>query len=111
MGGSGIEGGRVDPGAFGGRAVGPSPSRGSPGFEKSVTAAQDTGGTEGEPGAAGMLARLPEWVTFECPRTGRTLRRETLTMPQWAGSCWYYLMTTDLVISCYYSLLDRLSSA
>jgi leucyl-tRNA synthetase len=55
---------------------------------QSVTAAQDTGGTEGEPNAAGMLARLPEWVTFECPRTGRTLRRETLTMPQWAGSCW-----------------------
>jgi len=35
------------------------------------------------------LSRLTDWLTVE--RDGRTYRRETNTMPQWAGSCWYYL--------------------
>ena len=37
------------------------------------------------------LAALSEWVNFEDPKTGRKLVRETSTMPQWAGSCWYYI--------------------
>ncbi|MBL1216697.1 MAG: leucine--tRNA ligase [Planctomycetes bacterium] len=39
------------------------------------------------------LARANDWVTFE--RDGKTWRRETNTMPQWAGSCWYYLRYLD----------------
>ncbi len=38
------------------------------------------------------LARAEEWVASATdPRTGEPARRETNTMPQWAGSCWYYL--------------------
>ncbi len=39
------------------------------------------------------LARATEWVEVE--RHGRKFRRETNTMPQWAGSCWYYLRFCD----------------
>ena len=40
------------------------------------------------------LSRAPEeWIHFE--RAGRKLRRELNTMPQWAGSCWYYLRFLD----------------
>ncbi|MFW5693531.1 MAG: leucine--tRNA ligase [Alkalispirochaeta sp.] len=42
------------------------------------------------------LAAVPEWVECECPDgSGRMGRRETNTMPQWAGSCWYYLRYLD----------------
>ncbi|MFP4212261.1 MAG: leucine--tRNA ligase [Alkalispirochaeta sp.] len=42
------------------------------------------------------LAAVTEWVQCECPDgSGRTGRRETNTMPQWAGSCWYYLRYLD----------------
>ncbi|MBE7486933.1 MAG: Leucine--tRNA ligase [bacterium] len=41
------------------------------------------------------LARAQEWVNFTDPRTGNALKRETNTMPQWAGSCWYYLRFCD----------------
>ena len=37
------------------------------------------------------LAALKDWVSFRDPATGRKLVRETSTMPQWAGSCWYYI--------------------
>ncbi|MDZ7773934.1 MAG: leucine--tRNA ligase [Balneolaceae bacterium] len=37
------------------------------------------------------LARAEEWVETTDPETGKPARRETNTMPQWAGSCWYYL--------------------
>ncbi|GAB4526937.1 MAG: leucine--tRNA ligase [Haliangiales bacterium] len=37
------------------------------------------------------LARAEDWVTTTDPDTGAPARRETNTMPQWAGSCWYYL--------------------
>jgi leucyl-tRNA synthetase len=37
------------------------------------------------------LARAEEWVKTTDPETGREALRETNTMPQWAGSCWYYL--------------------
>ena len=42
------------------------------------------------------LANAPdEWLFSTDPETGETLRRETNTMPQWAGSCWYYLRYLD----------------
>ncbi len=37
------------------------------------------------------LASLKEWVNVKCPRCGGSAKRETNTMPQWAGSSWYYL--------------------
>ena len=40
------------------------------------------------------LAAMPEWVNVVRP-DGSTGRRETNTMPQWAGSCWYYLRYLD----------------
>ncbi len=40
------------------------------------------------------LATVPEWVEVTLP-DGRRGRRETNTMPQWAGSCWYYLRYID----------------
>ncbi len=41
------------------------------------------------------LARATEWVETTDPETGRPAKRETNTMPQWAGSCWYYLRFCD----------------
>ncbi|MBM3985660.1 MAG: leucine--tRNA ligase, partial [Planctomycetes bacterium] len=41
------------------------------------------------------LATVESWVATTDPRTGRPARRETHTMPQWAGSCWYYLRFID----------------
>jgi leucyl-tRNA synthetase len=41
----------------------------------------------------GPLARVPEWRFFR--KGGRWFARETNTMPQWAGSCWYYLRFLD----------------
>jgi leucyl-tRNA synthetase len=41
------------------------------------------------------LANLEEWVRTTDPATGKPARRETNTMPQWAGSCWYYLRFID----------------
>ena len=41
------------------------------------------------------LASAAEWVQTKCPKCGGPGNRETNTMPQWAGSCWYYLRFTD----------------
>ena len=41
------------------------------------------------------LAKAADWVNYVDPKTGRKGRRETNTMPQWAGSCWYYLRYID----------------
>jgi leucyl-tRNA synthetase len=41
------------------------------------------------------LAGLAEWVRMTDPATGKPALRETNTMPQWAGSCWYYLRFLD----------------
>jgi leucyl-tRNA synthetase len=42
-----------------------------------------------------LLAKVRDWVEVTDPETGRRWRRETNTMPQWAGSCWYYLRYID----------------
>jgi leucyl-tRNA synthetase len=41
------------------------------------------------------LAKAEDWVRTVDPETGKPARRETHTMPQWAGSCWYYLRFVD----------------
>ena len=43
------------------------------------------------------LAAIDDWVNTTCPHAdcGRPAKRETNTMPQWAGSCWYYLRYLD----------------
>ncbi|MFT4414922.1 leucine--tRNA ligase [Fredinandcohnia humi] len=41
------------------------------------------------------LANIAEWVNVVDEKTGKKGRRETNTMPQWAGSCWYYLRYID----------------
>ena len=41
------------------------------------------------------LANIEDWVNVVDPATGKKGRRETNTMPQWAGSCWYYLRFID----------------
>ena len=37
------------------------------------------------------LAAIDDWVNVSCPQCGGPAKRETNTMPQWAGSCWYHL--------------------
>ena len=41
------------------------------------------------------LAAIDEWVNTECPKCGKAAKRETNTMPQWAGSSWYFLRYVD----------------
>ena len=41
------------------------------------------------------LANVPGWINTTCPACGGAANRETNTMPQWAGSCWYYLRFLD----------------
>ena len=41
------------------------------------------------------LSKVEEWVKCKCPKCGQNARRETDTMPNWAGSSWYWLRYTD----------------
>jgi leucyl-tRNA synthetase len=41
------------------------------------------------------LAGIDEWINTACPKCGEKAKRETNTMPQWAGSCWYYIRYLD----------------
>ena len=53
--------------------------------------------TEYEPTDNGEspLAKIKEFVNCKCPKCGRDAKRETDTMPQWAGSSWYFLRYMD----------------
>ncbi len=50
-----------------------------------------------EPSGTGEspLANIEDWLAVPCPKCAAPARRETNTMPQWAGSCWYYLRYLD----------------
>ena len=50
-----------------------------------------------EPSGTGEspLAIIEDWVNTKCPHCNGPAKRETNTMPQWAGSCWYYLRYED----------------
>ena len=50
-----------------------------------------------EPGEGGEspLAKIDEFVNCKCPKCGSAAKRETDTMPQWAGSSWYFLRYID----------------
>ena len=50
-----------------------------------------------EPAGTGEspLALITDWVNVKCPTCGGDAKRETNTMPQWAGSSWYYLRYID----------------
>ncbi len=50
-----------------------------------------------EPGEGGEspLAKIDSYVNCKCPKCGRDAKRETDTMPQWAGSSWYFLRYVD----------------
>lgn len=50
-----------------------------------------------EPSGTGdsPLSKVDEWVNCRCPECGGEAKRETNTMPQWAGSCWYFLRYID----------------
>ena len=50
--------------------------------------------TPGENGES-PLAKQTEWINTTCPHCGRPAKRETDTMPQWAGSSWYFLRYMD----------------
>ena len=41
------------------------------------------------------LGRVKDWITVACPSCGKLAQRELNAMPQWAGSCWYYLRYLD----------------
>ncbi len=52
---------------------------------------------EYEPSGTGEspLAKMTDWVNTTCPKCSKPAKRETNTMPQWAGSSWYYLRYID----------------
>ena len=66
---------------------------------------------EFEPGSDGEspLADVPEYVNCKCPKCGADAKRETDTMPQWAGSSWYFLRYIDPNNSNELASMDKLN--
>jgi len=56
----------------------------------------------------GPLSKATEWVHTTDPETGKPAIRETNTMPQWAGSCWYYLRYIDVANEHVLADIDKL---
>jgi leucyl-tRNA synthetase len=54
------------------------------------------------------LSRIPEFVNVECPKCGAPAKRETDTMPNWAGSNWYYLRYFDAKNDAKFADADKL---
>ncbi|MBQ3392093.1 MAG: leucine--tRNA ligase [Lachnospiraceae bacterium] len=63
-----------------------------------------------EPGEDGKspLARIDSFVNCTCPKCGAAAKRETDTMPQWAGSSWYFLRYTDAHNDKEFASMDKL---
>jgi leucyl-tRNA synthetase len=63
-----------------------------------------------EPSGTGEspLAKIDDWVNTRCPKCGAPAKRETNTMPQWAGSCWYYLRYLDPKNSGQFAARDKI---
>ena len=55
------------------------------------------------------LANVEEWVNTTCPHCGKAAKRETDTMPNWAGSSWYYLRFMDPKIDKEFASMDALN--
>jgi len=54
------------------------------------------------------LALIEDWVNTECPKCGKAAKRETDTMPNWAGSSWYFLRYIDPDNSDEFANFDKL---
>jgi leucyl-tRNA synthetase len=54
------------------------------------------------------LANIPEFVNTVCPKCGKPAKRETDTMPQWAGSSWYFLRYADPSNNKEFASMDKL---
>ncbi len=63
-----------------------------------------------EPGESGEspLAKMTDWVNTSCPKCGGEAQRETDTMPQWAGSSWYFLRYIDPTNTDFLAGMDEL---
>ena len=55
----------------------------------------DTDNFEPSGDGTSPLSSIDSFVNCECPKCGKPAKRETNTMPQWGGSCWYYLRYMD----------------
>ena len=66
---------------------------------------------EFEPGSDGEspLANVSEYVNCKCPKCGKDAKRETDTMPQWAGSSWYFLRYIDPNNDKEFASMDKLN--
>jgi leucyl-tRNA synthetase len=55
------------------------------------------------------LSAIPEFVNTKCPKCGGAAKRETDTMPNWAGSCWYFIAFSFWNQEARFSFFDRLT--